>query len=128
MMRYRKLRQPPATNVFNLAGGDYSFGHGPADFYVDQPEAVAQLVLTRLGLWLGEWFLDTSDGTDWNAKVLGRRTEGTRDAVIQARTLQTPGVKEITSYSSSLDRNTREFSVNALINTIFGQVTISGPL
>ena len=127
-MRYRKLAQPVTQNVFSLSGGDYSFGHGAADFYVNQPEVVAQLVLTRLGLWLGEWFLALDDGTDWNTKVLGRLTERTRDPVIQARILETPGVTEIVSYSSSLNRDTRGFSIDALINTIYGEIQIAGPV
>lgn len=125
-MRYRKLAQPVATNVFNLSGGDYSFGRGQSDFYIDHPEAVAQLVLTRLGLWLGDWFLDLDDGTDWDTKVLGRLTEATRDPVIQARILETQGVTGIVSYSSSLDRNTRSFSIDAMVDTRFGQVRVAG--
>ena len=65
-MRYRKLD----------ARGDMIFGHGSADYYRDQPEAVAQAAVTRLRLKLGEWFADTSDGTNWDGAVLGRHTEG----------------------------------------------------
>src|SRR5438477_9857340 len=116
-MRYRKLDQPAdvSPGLFNLQGGDYSFGRGITDFYIDQPEAVAQLVLTRLSLWKSEWFLDTSDGTDWNTGILGRLTDATRDPIIQARILGTQGVTGIVSYSSFLDRDTRSFSVNATI-------------
>ena len=89
-MRYRKLRQPPLAagpGVFNLFAGDYSFGHGNRDFYIDRAEAPAQAVLTKLGMFLGEWFLNTADGTDWNAKVLGMHTANTRDFTVRARIL-----------------------------------------
>jgi hypothetical protein len=127
-VRYRKLSPPPFTNVFNLQGGDYSFGHSATDFYIDVPEAPAQLCLTRLGLFLGDWFLDLTDGTDWNAEVLGRLTESTRDPIIQLRILGTKNVTGIISYSSSLDRNTRKFGVSAQIDTTFGAIEIQGPI
>ena len=111
-MRYRKLD----------ANRDYSFGHGQSDFYIDQPEAVAQAVDTRLRLWLGEWFLDTSDGTNWQTGVLGRYTASTRDAIIRERILGNPGVNSIISYSSNFNSNSRTYDVNVSIDTIYGVV------
>ena len=89
-MRYRKLD----------AAGDMVLGGGQAAFYRNQPEAVAQAVKTRLAMRLGEWFLDTSAGTPWNTKILGKFTIPTRDATIRARILGTTGVTSIDAYSS----------------------------
>ena len=113
-MRYRALD----------ASGDYSLGGGISAFYVNTPDAVAQAVKTRLALWSGEWFLDTTDGTAWPTGVLGRNTEATRDAVIRNRILTTPGVNVILSYSSSLDRATRTFNVSVTLDTIYGAVAV----
>lgn len=115
-MKYRKLD----------ASGDYSFGNGSADFWKDQPEAVAQAVQTRLFLFRGEWFLDTTEGMTWKTEVLGVRTANTRDPAIRRRVLGTPGCKAITDYSSSLSRDTRAFSVNLTIDTIYGAATLTG--
>lgn len=117
-MRYRKL----------TSSGDYSFGRGTSDWYVDQPEAVAQAVKTRLRLEAGEWFLDTTDGTPWRTKVLGKRTSDTRDIVIRSRVLGTTGVTAITAYNSDLDRTTRKFTVAATISTAYGETTVKEPL
>lgn len=117
-MRYRKLD----------AGGDYSFGNGSADFYVNSPEAVAQAVLTRLELFKGEWFLDTTDGTPWSTEVLGEGTRGTYDMAIRNRILGTPGVNQIDSYDSTFDADTRKLSVTCTITTAYGQTTISETL
>src|SRR5512135_2174158 len=111
-MRYRQLD----------ADGDYMFGHGQADFFINQPEAVAQAVGTRLRLWLAEWFLDTTDGTNWQTGVLGRYTEATRDAILRQRILETPGVNSIISYSTVTDTNTRTFTVHVGLDTIYGPV------
>lgn len=104
--------------------GDFTFGGGQADYYRDQAEAVAQLAKTRLLLFLGEWFLDIQDGTPWRTKVLGNRTADTRDAVIRARILDTPGVTKITTYDSRVDRATRRMTVAVQIETIYGATSI----
>ena len=126
-MRYRKLAQMPGTNVFNFTGGDYTFGNGATDFWIDVPDAPAQAALTRMYLFLGDWFLDTSDGTPWNTKVLGYYTANTRDPVIQSRILGTQGVSAIISYSSNVVREARSFTVNTQIDTIYGAASIGGP-
>ena len=114
-MRYRKLD----------ANGDYSFGHGMQDFWINQPEAVAQWCLTRLWLNQGEWFADTSDGTPWKTEVLGERTRFTRDMVVRERVATTPGVTEITRYASSLDVNTRAWAAAMTVDTVYGAVALA---
>lgn len=124
-MRYRKLD----------ANGDYSFGHGQGDFYRDQPEAVGQAALTRLKLFSGEWFLDITEGTPWGGfplnqavveqgRILGAHTQLTRDAAIKLRIIGTQGVSMLRSYASQTEPNTRTFSVQAEIDTIYGRTTI----
>jgi hypothetical protein len=117
-MRYRKLD----------ANGDYSWGHGQADFWVDQPEAVAQAILTRLKLWTGEWFLDLSEGTAWmpnvptagDPGVVGAQSANAqRDIILQNRILGTQGVKSLISYSSRVDPVARRFFVFATVDTIY---------
>ncbi len=117
-MRYRKLD----------ANGDMVFGGGQAAFWRDVPEAPAQAVLTRLRLQLGEWFLDTRDGTPWKTRVLGKYTANTRDPVIRARVLGSEGVIAIVAYGSQLDRETRRFAVQVTIDTRYGQAVVRGPI
>lgn len=116
-MRYRKLSPT----------GDYVFGHGQTDFWRDQREAVAQAVKTRLQLWKGEWFLDTSDGTDWRDSVLGKYTLGTYDMVIRGRILGTEGVTGLTAYESELSPD-RSLVVRATISTTYGEIQVAETL
>lgn len=117
-MRYRALD----------ANGDYQVGR-TAVFLVNSPEAVAQAIRTRLKLWTGEWFLDQTEGTPWKTEILGHRFAGSNpDAAIKKRILQTPGVQEITDYSSTFNGQTRSLSVTATVSTIYGQATISETL
>lgn len=113
-MRYRKLDE----------NDDYVFGGNLASFFIDHPEAPAQAVKTRLMLQLGEWFVDTSDGTPWKTKVLGKYTSATRDPVLRNRILGTQGVSAIALYASQFDPETRQYDVQAQIDTVYGKTTI----
>jgi hypothetical protein len=112
--------------------GDYVFGHGSSDFHRDSPAGVAQCVKTRLGLFAGEWFLDTSYGMPWGGfafnanvvsqgRVLGKGDVQYRDLAIKTCVLNTQGVLSITSYSSILDAN-RRLSVSITVDTLYGGI------
>lgn len=112
-MRYRKLSPT----------GDYTFGQGNQDFLVNTPETVAQAVQTRLLLLTGEWYLDQTEGTPYATQILGTNTRATRDLAVKRRILQTPGVKSLLSYASQVVD--RKFSVQAKIDTVYGQALLA---
>lgn len=115
-MKYRKLD----------ANNDFQFGGGATDFWVDVPDAPAQAVRTRLALWQGQWFLDAREGMPWKTQVLGNRTADTRDSATRSHVLGTQGVTRIIDYSSNINRDTRAFSCNIVIDTIYGRAVVSG--
>lgn len=79
-------------------------------------EEVAQNVTTRLKFFLGEWFLNTTDGTDWFGRVLGKGSAlSARESVVRRRILLTPGCAGMTSFSMTMDIATRQLTVNASI-------------
>ena len=112
-MRYRQLT--PA--------GDSTAFSGFTSFLVNTPSAVAQAVMTRLNLWQGQWFLDTTLGMPWTQQVIGFGTQAARDAAIQNTILGTPGVNQIVSYSSQVVD--RKLTVTCTINTIYGTEAIT---
>jgi hypothetical protein len=113
-MRYRKLTED----------GDYSFGAGQLDFYRDVPEAVGQAAITRLLLWLGEWFLNIDEGTPFMQGILGKHSEEVANITIQDRIEGTEGLVNIEQYESVLDPDNRGLSVRAEINTIYGPTVV----
>jgi hypothetical protein len=115
-MRYRKLDED----------GDMSFGNGLIDFYIDTPEAVAQSILTRLRLWVGEWFLDETEGTPYSQAVLGVGKRATIEPAIRTRIIATPGVTEIISLEVIIDENRRTANIIGEVDTIFGTSTLTG--
>jgi hypothetical protein len=85
-------------------------------------EEVAQNVVTRLKFFLGEWFLNTADGTDWFGSVLGKGSAlASRESVIRRRILLTPGCAGMTAFSVTSDALTRELTVSASIVSTSGE-------
>lgn len=113
-MRYRKLSPT----------GDYMFGNGQEDFYRDVPEAVGQSVLTRLLLWLGEWFLNTDEGTAYLQGILGKHSQEQANVTIQDRVTDTQGVVDFSNYQSQKVPVTRGFDVAFDIDTVYGPTSI----
>ena len=113
-MRYRKLDK----------NGDFSAGHGPADFFVDEPEAVGQSILTRLRLWSGEWFLDTSEGTPYREQVLGVRKRQTAGPALKLRVASTEGVQSVEDFSADYDGDSRHLAVSATVSTVYGEAVV----
>lgn len=111
-----------------IQAGDMMFGAGRSNFYIDQVEAVAQSVLTRLRLWTGEWFLDETEGTPYLGAVLGAGTSKTFEPALRDRILSTPGVIAITDMSTSVDATSRIGSFTATVDTVYGAAAISGSI
>lgn len=111
--------------------GDYTFGQGSANFLVDAPQspvAVTQSIQTRLKLLQGEWFVNTQAGVPYATQILGKGTRGTYDQAFKSAILGTNGVISIPTYASELDHAKRILTVTALVNTIYGPITVVTPL
>lgn len=114
-MRYRKLDK----------NGDYSWGAGQLDFLINSPEAVAQAVQTTLLLWVGEWYLNINDGTPYPESVLGKHSQDEADATLIGVISNVQGVVNIVNFSSTLDPQTRKYTViQGTLNTIYGQTQL----
>jgi hypothetical protein len=105
--------------------GDYVFGQSQANFLVNSPAMVGQLVATTLKLWQGEWFLDTLYGTPWLQNILGVfGVKSVVDMLIQSVILAVPGVTSIVSYSSTLQG--RALSITVTIDTAYSTTSTVG--
>lgn len=109
-MRIRKLSST----------GDYTFGSGLLNFWIDQPEGVAQVVQTSLLLWLGEWYLDLTIGMPWIQGVLGKHNQATADITVQDYILNIQGVTDIQNFLSTSDQANRKYSASTLLDTVYG--------
>ena len=91
---------------------------------VDGLDSVMQRVAQRLRFRLGEWFLRTDRGTDYDP-ILG--TFGINELGIQAFTAQgaaVEGVDSITDVRTTLNNETRTLRYQAAVHTQFGIGTL----
>lgn len=110
-----KVRALDSTN-------DWTFGRGLQSYKSDL-DALNQSIITRLRQWKGNCFFAVNEGVDWNS-YLGRGTKKLLDLDIKRVILQTGGVLKISSYESTLDRDTRALSVTASISTVYGDLAL----
>jgi len=101
------------------------FGQGKSD-YIEDLDAVVQIIKSRLLLLMGEWWEDTADGLPLWQSILGQRnSKVVVDNLIQQRILKTQYVTGIESLTSTYDSSSRAYTFTAVVNTQFGQVGIS---
>lgn len=75
---------------------------------------VAQRVRTRLRMFLGEWFLDTADGTPYFQDILVKSPNLVLiRSAIRERILETEGVTGIEKFDMTFDRVYRTLAVTA---------------
>ena len=83
---------------------------------VTSAEAVGQHARARLLTFFGEWYLDTESGVPWLSDVLGKSSNNTEiaDTIVKAELLDTQGVTDITTFSTSYDRITRGVNIRSI--------------
>lgn len=105
---------------------DYAFGQNKQHF-VSDIDAVRQAVYTRLKLLLEEWWEDVQDGLPLFQSILGARTgkgQQAIDIIIQDRIRGTTCVTDVFQYESTLDEESRKYSFQCQIGTLYGITTI----
>lgn len=87
-------------------------------------QEIAQTIKTRLQLFLGEYFRDITDGTDWFGRVLGKGLgiQGA-EAELKMRIVRTPDVQALTGFSMIFDEATRKLTVTCSVLTATGEST-----
>ena len=93
--------------------------------FVTGADEIAQTVKTRLGLFLGEYFRDITDGTPWFQSILGKGSSvANKEAQLRRRIVRTKGVLKLTKFETSFDVQTRKYTVNVSALTNDGAITL----
>jgi len=75
----------------------------------------------RLRLFFREWVLDRSVGTKWFELVLRKDVDKfIADQEVRRVVLETPQIREIKSWESTINSSTREYDVIATVTTTLG--------
>ena len=88
---------------------------------------VLQNIIQNLSFFLGEWFLDNTQGIPWFQQILVKGTDSAVvDAIIKNTIMATPGVQTLTSYSFSINTAFRTATISFSVLTSTGTVSYSG--
>lgn len=106
--------------VRRLDGGGDLVTRG--QMFLSGREAIAQTVVTRLKLFLGEYFRDVTDGTPWFQQILGKPENlNAVEAILRNRIVRSPGVVRLLSFGMQFDLATRTLSVQSEVLTVYGE-------
>ena len=95
---------------------DLEFSGGRLRFTTSAVEAAVQKARVRFDFWLGEWFLDTSQGFPYLERVLVKGVDlALVESLIRRTLLGVPEIDSVLSLTLDLDRATRELSVDWVI-------------
>jgi hypothetical protein len=90
---------------------------------------VLQNILQRLGLFLGEWFLDNTKGVPWLQQILVKNPDiAAIDAIILNTILGTIGVVQLNFYTFTPNFAERTLEIAFTALTTQGKVDYSGTL
>ena len=91
---------------------DNVFVNGQCPVVTDPVERVMQRLKIKLLTFKGEWFHNTEYGVPYWQEVLGKKVSKSRvDIILQEAVLEEPGVVEIVSFSSSLERRSYSLEI-----------------
>ncbi|WP_427112446.1 hypothetical protein [Megasphaera sueciensis] len=106
------------------SNGDYVFG-GNANDFLSGTIAVAQAIRTRLRLLKNEWWEDLEGGLPLFDKILGYNSQESAKKQIIDRILGTTGVTSIVTSDFSYDADTRTITIEAIVDTEYGNTSFS---
>lgn len=107
--------------------GDLDVSNNNLQLTAEGYESIAQRLRIRLRFFFREWILDRSEGTRWFEIVLRKgTTKFMADQEVRKRVLETPQVKSIEYWNSTLDETTRSYSIEFDVKTVQGEVLAFG--
>lgn len=99
--------------------GDWTYGNNLSGYLINN-DAIGQQIRCRLLQFLGECFWDTQAGINWIGYLGGKNAVGLNLA-ISTVVLNTQGVLGINTLDFNVDPDTRLFSVNWNVTTVFSR-------
>jgi len=107
--------------------GDLDVSNNSLNLTAEGGESIAQRLKIRLRFFFREWVLDRSQGTKWFEIILKKGvTKYAADQELRQRVINTPEVKSIEEWNSTLNNETREYDVTFDVRTTQGQTLAFG--
>ena len=103
--------------------GDWLFGKGTND-YLQNQNAIAQNIQTRLNSFLGDCFFDLGAGIDWFT-LLGSKNQSQLLLNISSVITNTEGVTAVQQLSANLNPVNRNLVVSYQVATVYSIISSS---
>ncbi len=116
----RTFQRDPSTGFLSLAGGSLTRTSTLKDY-------VQIHIAECLGLFAGEWFLDTREGIPYFRIVSERPDMRLLRSLFRRAVLAVPGVADVTRIALSFDGPTRVLSVTVDATLTDGEVITARP-
>ncbi|MBC3540666.1 hypothetical protein ACFSC6_12310 [Rufibacter sediminis] len=85
-----------------------------------------QRLKQSLLFFMGEWYLDVTDGVPYYQYILKKAPDrNTVESMFKATILETPGVTELVAFNLSYDNPIRSLYIDFKVKTIYGMVSMS---
>jgi len=107
----------PSTKNLVIENGDF--------VTVLDLEAYKQQLSIRFKFFRGQWYLDKEEGSPWVDRVFSRLSRNEIKPMIFKIIKTTPGTSSVESLILKENRQTRTLSIEATIQTIFGEAKIN---
>ena len=98
--------------------GDWQFGRSKST-YIQDSEAIAQNVVTRLKEFKGDWYANTAKGIDWISLLGARNTRKQIENEVRRVVLQTQGVASLDQLEITVNVQTRRGTIRLAYTDIF---------
>lgn len=92
------------------------------DQFVTGKESTLHGLAHRLKMFLGEFFLDISDGTPWFQSILGKNPQDIAEINLKQRIITSPDVVGITRFEFSSNAIERKISIDADIVDVNNEI------
>jgi hypothetical protein len=92
--------------------------------YIQGVEAVRQACVTRLKLFIYEWWEDIKDGVPYWQRIITNRNIGVAIHIIRKRIEETTNVQAVLSMEHRWNNETRELYLKATVQSKYGIFTI----
>lgn len=107
----------------NDVNNDWCFGNSQADFYIDNNNAVAQDLKTKIQEWKNDFFANLQAGIDWRTRLGYRKQKTSLDKDIKAIITNNENVLILSSYRSEIKE--REFTLSFSVYTLYSSQPIT---
>ncbi len=111
------------SDILLKKDGDFDLAEGKLSLIDTQQDLIAQRLLIKLRTYLGEWYLDLSEGIPYFQRIFRKsgNAKAVADTIFKSEINNDEGVISLNSFSSTLS-NSGVYSLTFNVTTVTGDI------